>query len=147
MSTSGGQSNESSQSSPGNRKRRKKTQSDAGQMLRDFLHRTGLDEDLELLAAHAVRQGIKSVWQNLTPVDGNPGNFKLPPDEARVQGDAEESSDPYVVMGVHRNTPPEILRAVYLAWAKNHHPDVGGDPETFKRVNTAWEQIKKERGI
>ena len=39
------------------------------------------------------------------------------------------------------------MKAVYLAWAKNHHPVVGGDAETFKRVNTAWDEIKKEKGI
>jgi curved DNA-binding protein CbpA len=39
------------------------------------------------------------------------------------------------------------MKAVYIYWAKNHHPDVGGDLETFKRVNAAWDQIKQERGF
>jgi len=45
------------------------------------------------------------------------------------------------------NTPPEIMRAVYKAWAVNHHPDKGGDSETFKRINVAWDKIKEERGL
>ena len=116
-------------------------------MLRDFLQRTGLNEDLEQVVAHIARQGITSIWQTFTPLDPAQPSFKLPPDESASVSNTADPNDPYVVMGVHRNTPPEILKAVYLAWAKNHHPDVGGDSETFKRVNVAWDQIKEERGL
>jgi curved DNA-binding protein CbpA len=39
------------------------------------------------------------------------------------------------------------MKAVYKAWAVNHHPDKGGDSETFKRINVAWDKIKEERGF
>lgn len=147
MSTSEGQSKKSSQSAAENEGTQRKPQGEAGKMLRDFLHRTGLDNDLEQLVAHVARQGINNVWKTFTPIEGVPGSYELPPDEPRKQKTSVDPDDPYEIMGVHRNTPPEILKAVYLAWAKNHHPDVGGDPETFKKVNAAWDQIRKERKI
>ena len=116
-------------------------------MLRDFLQRTGLNDDLEELVAHVARQGIKDLWKTFTPIDGSQPVFNLPPDQPFVEAKGGDLDDPYVVLGVHRNTPPEIMKAVYLAWAKNHHPDVGGDAETFKRVNVAWDKIKEERGL
>jgi len=116
-------------------------------MLRDFLERTGLNEDLEQVVAHIARQGIDSIWQTFKPLDPTQPSFKLPPDQPAPTSNAADPDDPYIILGVHRNTPPEILRAVYMAWAKNHHPDVGGDLETFKRVNVAWDKIKEERGL
>mgnify|MGYP003148066236 FL=1 len=114
-------------------------------VIQDFLERTGLNEDLEAAVAHVTRHGINSFWKNFQPVDiiNNlpPGNF-APPENA-----ADDPNDPYVVLGVHRSTPPEIIRAVYIAWVKNHHPDVGGDPDTFKRINVAYDEIKKVKGL
>jgi len=116
-------------------------------MLRDFLKRTGLNEDLEDLVAHVARQGINNIWQSFTPISDEQSAFNLPPDEPRANQSSADPDDPYAILGVHRNTPPEIMKAVYLAWAKHHHPDVGGDAETFKRVNVAWDKIKSERGL
>lgn len=31
----------------------------------------------------------------------------------------------------------------YLALAKEHHPDVGGDAERFKEIAAAWDDLKK----
>ena len=116
-------------------------------MLRDFLQRTGLNEDLEEMVAHLARQGITNLWNSFTPLSPEQPAFKLPPDESFARPSNANPDDPYVVMGIHRNTPPEIMKAVYLAWAKHHHPDVGGDAETFKRVNVAWDKIKAEKGL
>ena len=128
-------------------KRRRKPEEGPGKMLRDFLQRTGLNEDLEDVVAHLAREGIANLWQTFTPISHEQPAFNLPPDEPYVRPTKGDPDDPYVVMGVHRNTPPEIMKAVYLAWAKHHHPDVGGDAETFKRVNVAWDEIKAERGL
>lgn len=116
-------------------------------MLRDFLQRTGLNDDIEELVAHVARQGIKDLWKTFTPIDASQPTFDLPPSQPFVEAKKDDPYDPYVVMGIHRNTPPEIMRAVYKAWAINHHPDKGGDSETFKRVNVAWDKIKEERGF
>ena len=147
MSSDERQSKESTQSSTRKRKKQRKTEKEPVQMLREFLHRTGLDDDIEQLVAHVARQGLNNIWKTFTPIEEGPLQQKLPPDEPHVVDEKGNPDDPYMIMGVHRNTPPEILKAVYLAWAKKHHPDVGGDSETFKRVNAAWDEIKKEKGL
>ena len=147
MATPDNQSHEYSQSAKGSRKRQRKADDGPGKMLRDFLQRTGLNDDLEELVAHVTRQGISNLWQSFTPISEEQPVFNLPPDESFVRPKKENPDDPYVILGVHPNTPPEIMKAVYLAWAKHHHPDVGGDAETFKRVNVAWDKIKAERGF
>ena len=116
-------------------------------MLRDFLQRTGLNDDIEEFVAHVARQGISNLWQAFTPIAPEEATFQLPPKEPDKTRHSENPDDPYVIMGIHRNTPPEIMKAVYKAWAVNHHPDKGGDSETFKRINVAWDQIKEERGF
>ena len=141
------QSPKSSESAKRTGKSRRKGEVKYGKVLRDFLQRTGLNDDLEELVAHVARQGIKDLWKTFTPIDGSQPAFDLPPSQPFVEAKKDDPDDPYIVLGVHRNTPPEIMKAVYLAWAKNHHPDVGGDSETFKRVNVAWDKIKEERGF
>jgi len=147
MSADSGQSHGSSQSGKGSSKRRRKPEEGPGKVLRDFLQRTGLNDDLEDLVAHVARHGINNLWQTFTPYSPDQPTFKLPPDESFVRPDDSNPDDPYVIMGIHRNTPPEIMKAVYKAWAVNHHPDRGGDSETFKRINVAWGKIKADQGL
>jgi len=147
MSVGNKQSSKSTQSAKGSPKRRRKTEEGAGKMLRDFLERTGLNDDIEEFVAQVARQGLNNLWQTFTPISEEQPVFNLPPDEPYVRSDNGDADDPYAIMGIHRNTPPEIIKAVYKAWAVNHHPDKGGDSETFKRINVAYDQIKKERGL
>ena len=125
-------------------KRRRKKDKQFSDMLRDFLERTGLNEDFEAAVAHVTRHGIDSFWKNFKPVDVS---YNLPPGGHVPIDEDVDSDDPYTILGVHRNTPPEIIRAVYMAWVKNHHPDVGGDSDAFKKINVAYDQIKKEVGL
>ena len=126
-------------------KRRRKKNREFSSVIQDFLERTGLNEDLEAAVAHVTRQGINNFWKNFQPVDVT---SNLPPGgDAPSTPISKDPDDPYVVLGVHKDTPPEIIRAVYMAWVKNHHPDVGGDPETFKKINVAYDEIKKVKGL
>tara|TARA_Y100000310_G_scaffold272101_1_gene286893 strand:+ start:977 stop:1420 length:444 start_codon:yes stop_codon:yes gene_type:complete len=129
------------------RKRRRKKQPEFGDMLRDFLHRTGLNDDLEEAAAFVARRGIEVVRSHFKISEMKPMDHDLPPVQPRSESVDATNDDPYAILGVHKNTSPEVMKAVYIYWAKNHHPDVGGDSETFKRVNAAWDQIKQERGF
>lgn len=53
----------------------------------------------------------------------------------------ERERDPYEVLGVRRDSPREVIEGAYRALAKKHHPDAGGDAETFKEIRNAWERI------
>ena len=45
--------------------------------------------------------------------------------------------DPYSVLGVRKTDSPERVGAAYRARVKETHPDQGGDPEEFMRVQEA----------
>ncbi|CAM3732387.1 DnaJ domain-containing protein [Occultella aeris] len=48
---------------------------------------------------------------------------------------------PYEVLGVDAGASTEELRRAYRRRLRESHPDVGGDPELFHEVQTAWDQI------
>ena len=58
--------------------------------------------------------------------------------------EAPEDS-PYRVLGVNPDAPDFLVKAAYRSHVKRVHPDVGGDPEEFKRIQRAYELIEMER--
>ena len=51
------------------------------------------------------------------------------------------SVDHYVVLGVEKGVSDAEIKAAYRRRAKETHPDVGGDPEEFKLVQSAYEVL------
>lgn len=47
--------------------------------------------------------------------------------------------DWWKVLGVDRNADEETVRKAYRKLAMKHHPDKGGDPEEFKKIQEAYE--------
>jgi len=47
-------------------------------------------------------------------------------------------TDYYRVLGILPNAPDEVIKAVYRALAKKHHPDAGGDPKLFRALSEAY---------
>ena len=41
----------------------------------------------------------------------------------------------------------KVINRAYRDLARNHHPDVGGDLDEFKKINKAHKLIKKEMGL
>jgi hypothetical protein len=56
----------------------------------------------------------------------------------------EGKMDPYQLLGMSRGFPMSVYEAMYKDLAKVAHPDAGGTPETFKQLNEAIEEIRKE---
>ncbi len=54
--------------------------------------------------------------------------------------------DPFKVLGVTREAPPEVIRAAYGAWVKRYHPDHPDHPEdalsTMQNVNEAYDILR-----
>ena len=76
---------------------------------------------------------------------------------ARARPTSDEP-DPYEVLGVARSAKGEELRAVWRKLMRENHPDAlaaRGVPAEFiekasssvARINAAWDQIKRERGL
>jgi len=49
--------------------------------------------------------------------------------------------DPYEVLGVKKSASESVIDAVYRELVKENHPDNGGDPEVFKNVKQAYDEI------
>ena len=51
--------------------------------------------------------------------------------------------DPHAVLGVSRSASKRQIRRAYLALAKQHHPDRGGDAARFDEITKAWKQLSE----
>ena len=56
-----------------------------------------------------------------------------------------ENTDPWKVLGVVPEISDVGLRERYLALARQHHPDHGGDAGQMQRINEAYEKVLEER--
>lgn len=52
------------------------------------------------------------------------------------------TKDHYEILGVPRDADADELKKAYRRLAAKHHPDKGGDAETFKEVKEAYETLK-----
>jgi hypothetical protein len=52
-------------------------------------------------------------------------------------------ADPYRVLCVTPEAPPELVDLAYRYWAKRIHPDRGGNHESMIAINLAYEAIAK----
>lgn len=50
--------------------------------------------------------------------------------------------DPFAVLGVDPDTPPDEVKAAWRRLAKEHHPDAGGSELSIKRINVAYEWLR-----
>lgn len=49
----------------------------------------------------------------------------------------------YRILGVPSDAPLSTVRSAFVSLTKEHHPDVGGDPNTFEAVSRAWAAISQ----
>jgi DnaJ like chaperone protein len=71
---------------------------------------------------------------------------------------AQSEGDPYVVLGIAKSAPNDAIRAHWKQLMRENHPDqlaARGVPPEFAaratdrvaRINAAWDDIKRERGL
>lgn len=49
--------------------------------------------------------------------------------------------DYYSILGVSKTASPDEIKRAYRKLAMKHHPDKGGDEETFKQISTAYDVL------
>jgi DnaJ-class molecular chaperone len=54
-----------------------------------------------------------------------------------------DNLDPYEILGIPRDSTEDVVKKAYKKLAMKHHPDKGGDPEQFKRIQGAYDKIIK----
>jgi hypothetical protein len=54
------------------------------------------------------------------------------------------ASDWWKTLGVTINATPEQVKDAYFLLVKKHHPDRGGDPELFLRLQQAYEKFERQ---
>jgi hypothetical protein len=59
----------------------------------------------------------------------------------------DELMDAYGILGTSPDDPDDLIKGVYRKKSMFYHPDKGGDPNKFKRLQNAYEVICKARGI
>ena len=64
--------------------------------------------------------------------------------QRRQQRSAQPVVDHYSILGVSRNADANTIKSAYRRLALQHHPDKGGDPEMFRKVQEAWEELRDE---
>jgi len=82
-------------------------------------------------------RGVTGVAKGVTFVGG------LVPTKGTDQEDYEQSC---AILGVEPTVSVEEIKSVFRAKAQYAHPDKGGDPERFKRIQKAYDYIIKVKG-
>ena len=59
----------------------------------------------------------------------------------------DELMDAYGILGTSPDDPADLIKDIYRRKTMVYHPDKGGDPNKFKRLQNAYDVICKSRGI
>ncbi len=59
----------------------------------------------------------------------------------------DELMDAYGILGTSPDDPDDLIKDIYRRKTMVYHPDKGGDPNKFKRLQNAYEVICTARGI
>lgn len=95
-------------------------------------------------AAQAEKEARKAERQKKTP-PAPPPKEAPPSEEAPPPPQEKSTSEDYEVLGLKPTASLKEIRNAYLKKALTHHPDKGGDPEVFKRIQNAYERLTSNK--
>lgn len=89
------------------------------------------DKYVALIVNEAIKAGVQCNLKYITP------DVK----KAIKEVITLQPEDPYAILHLRKGAPDYVVTAVWKAFVKHNHPDVGGDPDTFLRAKQAYESI------
>lgn len=105
---------------------------------RRFIDNLYVIKEVILREVEEVVTGKKDIWEFLTLFSGDH-------DSKKIKFELEEAKR---VLGVEEDEKNfDTIHNAYKKLARKHHPDLGGDLETFQSINKAHKLIKKEMGF
>lgn len=72
------------------------------------------------------------------------GPRKAQPRDRQMQEPRANSA--FAALHLLQSAPRSVVDAAYRALAKQHHPDLGGDPETMRRLTEAYGVLSRRLG-
>lgn len=124
----------------------------------DFEDITGFEVKIDV----TVDEGVKTVWKAW--VNHNEGSYPIGESEwkedledliekikAFIETETPEEDainlygESYEVLGVSQEATLIEVKKAYRSLAKKYHPDIGGDEESFKRINEAYQSLIEVR--
>ena len=96
------------------------------------------DDISNIVTGHRLPFWARYAWRNF-----GPHSMKT------VLHDTKLVDEHYMVLGLHPEAHPRVIKSAYRNLAQIYHPDNKeiGDAEKFKRIQVAYERIMKERGV
>jgi len=84
------------------------------------------------LAASDWKNGIRFDWKRFGYAGFDRADYRM------FLGERKRHLD---TLGLTHDSDPETIRKQYKALAKQHHPDLGGNPERMRELNEAYASL------
>lgn len=110
----------------------------AGLLAQDMIARRKYVQNVHRAGQYAYGTGQRPPGANGAGYRGAQGGARRP---RGYQG------DPFQELGVSASASAADLKKAWKAKMMQHHPDRGGDPETAKKINEAYQAIMRSKGI
>ena len=104
------------------------------------------DDFRERMREAAAAGAAEAVRDNVDDIPWNTGSTQSRTQSGDTCTQSGNDETPYEVLGVQPDAPRWLVEAAVKAASRKYHPDRGGDEAMMRKINGAWEQIKRERG-
>jgi hypothetical protein len=98
--------------------------------------------EMERKAAEARRERERAREEQRAKEREEARKFHEEWERARKARQQYNCDDPWVILGVRMGASKGEIRLAWIRLVKQHHPDQGGDPAIFRKVQAAWERLR-----
>lgn len=115
---------------------RRDTSASMGQSISDtFNHLTQQHPDR--MEEEAIRRAMELSMLDLALIFYRPSPFQRQPSDLH-KNNKSSIKEPYDILGISKEASPTEIKTAYRKLARIHHPDKGGDSDTFEAIANAY---------